>query len=216
MPPLHRLRPGAVTATHAGESDLAPCPQHDPPGGKVEGKCDRSVAFGLGRHYEVFVHEVYRVPVLRVTLDAPWRIDDADLLRFEFFKYTRESALATKRRAEVGELPHGRNIDLQAHYFVSATRRRGDADMFEEETHSVMLSIVPVAFRGPGNAKAHSVRAFGSGADKSGGMFEDVAIKIITENPLAFFDLPPEPTLSLQTSHRAPLLRRVLPLTSYS
>lgn len=190
FPPLHRLRPGAITATHAGEDDLAPCPQHDPPGGPAEGVCDRTVAFGLQRHYEVFTHGVYRVPVLRVTLDAPWRIDDADLVRFEFFKYTRESA-------EAGQLKHGRDIDLQAHYFVTATRRRGDAT---EQTHSVMLSIVPVAFRGPGNKKAHSVRAFRSGTDKSED-FEYRALQIIAENPLAFFDLPPEPTLALRSEH---------------
>jgi len=195
FPPLHRLRPGAITATHAGEDDLAPCPQHDPPGGPAEDVCDRSVAFGLQRHYEVFTHGVYHVPVLRVTLDAPWHIDDVDLVRFEFFKYTRASASETKRHAEADQLKHGHDIDLQAHYFVAATRRRGD---LTEQTHSVMLSIVPVAFRGPGNKKAHSVRAFGSGTDKSED-FEYRALQIIAENPLAFFDLPPEPTLVLRS-----------------
>lgn len=208
FPPLHRLRPGAAIATHGDDGDLAPCPQHDPPGGQATGKCRRSVAFGVGRHYEVFDREVYGVPVLRVTLDAPWLVDDVPLVRFEFFKFSRESALETQRLAKEGKLPHGRRIDLRAHYFVSATRRRGAADMFEEATHSVMLSIVPVAFGGPGNAKAHSVRAVGGGANEWEG-FKDKALRIIAENPLAFFDLPPEPTLALQTSHRAPLLQRI-------
>lgn len=167
------------------DTDKAPCPHGNYPADhEPRAPCDRNISTGYRRHYEVLHSNTYGVPLLRVTFDQPWGIDNKHMTRLEFFKFTRDAAEQTRQLASQGILPHGESIDTKAQYFVFGT----DTNDVTEWTHPTMLSIVPIAPTGSDTSPGHETTVIGNTP------FADLkrtALAIIAENPQSFFDLTP-------------------------